>query len=348
MRKVAILDRDGTIITEPEDFQIDTLAKLELVPGVIPALLDIQSRGYELIMVTNQDYLGSEGYPLESFELVQVKLMNLLESQGIIFTDILICPHGPDEGCSCRKPDLGLFDFEFLQDLDRKNSFVVGDRSSDLEMANKLGVTSYLINEELTWSEIIKQQFVQVVSKKFRKTNETEIKLTLAQVEEQNEISTGIGYFDHMLDSLIKNSGMSLKLKAEGDLYVDQHHLVEDVGIVLGQAFRELVERNALRQRYSVGLPMDESITFCLLDIGGRYSFSFEDEFSVSMIGELPTEMIQHFFNSLAENGKWTLSMRIKGENNHHMAESAFKALGRSLREAFQEVQSISSTKGVI
>ncbi|TNF26739.1 MAG: histidinol-phosphatase [Deltaproteobacteria bacterium] len=348
MRKVALIDRDGTIIIEPEDFQIDSLAKLELVPGVIPALLDIQSRGYELVMVTNQDYLGSDGYPLESFELVQDKLMSLLESQGISFSKILICPHGPDEGCSCRKPDLGLFDFQFLQELDRKNSFVVGDRITDQEMANKLGVSSYLLNDSLKWSDIIIQQFNQIISKRFRRTNETEISLKLSQVEEKNVISTGIGYFDHMLDSLIKNSGMSLTLKAEGDLYVDQHHLVEDVGIVLGQAFRDLIDRNVLRQRYSVGLPMDESITYCLLDIGGRYSFSFEDEFSVPMIGELPTEMIQHFFNSLAENAKWTLSMNVKGKNNHHMAESAFKALGRSLREAFQEVRSISSTKGFI
>ena len=348
MRKAALIDRDGTLIVEPEDFQIDSLNKLELVPGVIPALLDIQSRGYELIMVTNQDYLGSEGYPLESFELVQDKLLGLLSSQGISFSEILICPHGRDEGCSCRKPDLGLFDFQFLQDLDRKNSFVVGDRDSDVVMANKLGITSYLLNENLSWADIIDQQFIRILSKKYRRTSETEIELTLSQVEGRNEISTGIGYFDHMLDSLIKNSGMSLKLKAEGDLYVDQHHLVEDVGIVLGQAFRELVDRNILRQRYSVGLPMDESVTYCLLDIGGRYSFSFKDQFSVPMIGELPTEMIQHFFNSLAENAKWTLSMKIQGENNHHMAESAFKALGRSLREAFLEVKAISSTKGII
>lgn len=348
MRKVALIDRDGTIINEPEDFQIDSLEKLELVPGVIPALLDIQSRGYDLVMVTNQDYLGSEGYPLEKFELVQDKLLSLLKSQGISFSEILICPHGPDESCSCRKPDLGLFDFQFLQELDRKNSFVVGDRITDQEMANKLGVTSYLINKNLNWAGIIDQQFFHVVSKKYRRTNETVINLKLSQVENVNEISTGIGYFDHMLDSLIKNSGMSLTLKAEGDLYIDQHHLVEDVGIVLGQAFRDLIERNALRQRYSVGLPMDESITYCLLDIGGRYFFSFEDEFSVPMIGELPTEMIQHFFNSLAENAKWALSMRVKGVNNHHMAESAFKSLGRSLREAFQDVTSISSTKGII
>ena len=348
MRKVAILDRDGTLIVEPQDFQIDTLEKLELLPNVITALLDIQKRGYDLVMVTNQDYLGSEGYPMEAFNLVQEKMMHIFESQGIRFSEVLICPHGPDENCGCRKPDLGLFDFDFLQNLDRKNSFVVGDRSSDINLANKLGVQSYLLSKELGWNQVLQNQFTKVSSKKIRKTKETQIELVLKEGEGKNQIDTGIGFFDHMIDSLMKNAGMTVDVKAIGDLHVDVHHLVEDVGIVLGQALRDLVIRNPLRTRYSVGLPMDESVSFCLLDIGGRYSYQFDSEFNSPMIGEFPTEMIQHFFHSLSENAKWTLRLDVKGSNNHHMAESAFKAVGRSIRECFHESEMISSTKGMI
>lgn len=347
MKKVAFLDRDGTLIVEPADFQIDSLEKLELLPHVISALLEIKKRGYELIMISNQDYLGSIQYPLESFDKVQKKLISLFSSQGIEFDEIFICPHGPQEGCSCRKPKLGMLPDELIKHLDRNTSFVIGDRNSDLEMARNLGVRGYLLDKNTSWNQIIDELFYrpyEVTAE--RKTLETFVSIKLSEKNQPNDISTGLGFFDHMLDSLIKFSAMSAQIKAQGDIHIDVHHLIEDVAIVLGGLFRQLTEVNPARERFHGAIAMDESSCQCLLDIGGRFHFVYQDQFTNSMIGKMPAEMIKHFFYSLAENAKWTLHLDIKGENNHHMAEAAFKIVGQAIGRSYHKKGQILSTKG--
>lgn len=348
--KYLFIDRDGTIIDEPADYQIDSLEKLNLEPYVIPALLQLQKAGFKLIMVSNQDGLGTDSFPQKDFDAPHQMLMNILTSQGIHFDDIKICPHKPDDKCQCRKPNVGLV-LEYLKSntMDSKNSYVIGDRKTDHELADNMGVQYIAYNKNNTWDQIAKQLLTQDrVAHVIRKTNETNIDVHI-NLDSSTPIliKTGIGFFDHMLEQLAKHSGIGMTIEVLGDLHIDEHHTVEDTAIALGNAIREALGDKLGINRYGFLLPMDEALTEVALDLSGRSYFVFEGNFHRDHVGELSTEMIPHFFRSLAEGMHATLHIKTTGENTHHMIESMFKGVGRALKQAIhQQGYDLPSTKG--
>lgn len=353
-KKILFIDRDGTLIKEPADKQIDSLEKLEFLPGVFAALLQLKQAGYSLVMVSNQDGLGTASFPQETFDLPHQMMLNVFRSQGIEFDDILICPHAPHAGCECRKPKIGLVQKYLIeQKIERKNSYVIGDRETDLQLAINMGITGIRIAESgvKDWAEIVEHILCKPrVASLQRNTHETKITATVNLDNPQAiQIQTGIGFFDHMLEQLAKHGSFGLQLSVQGDLHIDDHHTVEDVGIVLGQVLSEALADKRGIARYGFLLPMDESQAQVALDLAGRFYFSFIGHFSREKIGDLSTELIPHFFRSLAENLKATLHIEVRGENAHHMAEALFKAVGRTLRQAFTKVdESLPTTKGVL
>ncbi len=354
MKKYLFIDRDGTIIVEPPDKQVDSLSKLAFLPGVIPALLQLKEANYQFVMVSNQDGLGTESFPQLAFDAPHTLMMNILESQGIEFEAVQICPHRSEDRCSCRKPQVGLvLDYLKTQKIHRENSYVIGDRDSDQELAKNMGISGIKIGESGTknWSEIAKvllqQERRSVVE---RKTQETHIQLEL-NLDQPSPImiNTGIGFFDHMLEQLAKHGGFSLFLKVKGDLHIDEHHTIEDTAIVLGEALLIALGDKQGIHRYGFLLPMDESLVQIALDLSGRPYFVFEGQFSRERVGGLATELISHFFRSFAESLKATLHIHLKGDNNHHMIEAMFKGVGRTLREAILKTgMDIPSTKGIL
>lgn len=359
MRKILFIDRDGTLIHEPDDFQIDRVEKFSLLPGVIQALLELRDAGYSFVMVTNQDALGSDRYPQKDFDVIQTLLLGILKSQGIRFEKILVCPHEEKDGCECRKPRTGLVQ-GFLADpaWDRKNSYVIGDRETDLTLAKRIGIPGIRIAEKgenaaADWNEIsIRILSRDRVAETERKTKETkiEVRVNLDQAA-PIEARTGIGFFDHMLESLAKHGGFSLKLKCEGDLVIDEHHTVEDCALALGEALNQALGDRAGTGRFGFTLPMDETLATAALDLGGRPYFVLDGVFPRENVGGLHTEMVPHFFRSLVETLGANLHLLVTGENTHHMVEACFKSVGRSLRQAIGKSalgEGIPSTKGVL
>lgn len=352
--KIAFVDRDGTLIWEPPDEQVDELAKVSLMPGVIPALLRLKDAGFQFVMVTNQDGIGTDSFPEPDFRQAQDFVLELFASQGIVFRDIFICPHSPNDGCSCRKPlpgHLGNF-FEQVS-VDREYSVVIGDRETDLEFARNIGVTGYRLGgtDGRRWAgiarEIIDRPRRSVVT---RKTKETEITIAV-DLDQENpiEVSTGIGFFDHMLEQIAKHGGFSLSLSCRGDLAVDEHHTVEDVALALGQAIREALGDKRGIARYGFTVPMDEAQAQVAVDLSGRAYFVFDGEFGRDTVGGLPTELVPHFFRSVADSLGAAVHLSVQGENTHHMIEACFKAMGRALRQAKQrEGRELPSTKGTL
>lgn len=350
-RKFLFIDRDGTLIKEPANKQIDTLDKLELEPDVIPALLALQAKGYVLVMVSNQDGLGSDSYPQTQFEVVQEKLIHLLASQGIKFEAIHICPHWQSDNCECRKPRLGLvLDYLTYEKIDKANSFVIGDRQTDLLLAKNMRLPGILYSHNM-WKEIASQlSFNQRRATLQRVTHETTINVSI-RLDEPSPIyiSTQLGFFDHMLEQLAKHAGISLHLQAKGDLHIDEHHIVEDSALVLGKALRRALGDKLGINRYGFLLPMDEALAQVAIDLSGRAYFVFEGQFLREKVGDLPTELVPHFFRSFAENLGAAIHISVKGENTHHMIESIFKAVGRVIKQAiFQCGNELPSTKGVL
>jgi len=350
--KVLFLDRDGTLIEEPADYQVDALTKVRLVPGVIPALLELKAAGYEFVIVSNQDGLGTDAFPRTDFEKVREHMLALFESQGVIFAEEFYCPHTDADACECRKPRAGLLtEYLAATDLDRTASAVVGDRETDLQLAKNLGLRGFKIGEKITWADIAhtlvnrpRQASVD------RRTNETSI---CAEVDldrtQAAEISTGIGFFDHMLEQLGKHGGFALRVTCDGDLRVDEHHTVEDVALALGEALRRALGDKRGIGRYGFLLPMDEAEAQISLDLGGRPYLVFEGNFGRDRVGELPTELVEHFFRSLAETLKAAIHVRVQGDNAHHMIESCFKGFARCLRQACaRDGSDLPSTKGVL
>ena len=358
LQKIAFLDRDGTLIWEPPDEQVDRLDKISLLPGVIPALLQIRDAGYQFVMITNQDGLGTDSFPEEDFRLCQDFVLELFASQGIAFREVFICPHLPTECCRCRKPLPGhIGDFMRQGNVDREASFVAGDRQTDLDFADNIGLTGYRLadkggkNGGLTWQEIAHEICDQPRRATVtRKTKETDIRIDIdLDREGPIEISTGLGFFDHMLEQIAKHGGFSLKLACTGDLEVDEHHTVEDVALALGKAFNEALGDKRGIGRYGFTLPMDEAQAQVALDLAGRAVFRFDGEFPRDSVGELPTEMIVHFFRSLSDSLAAALHIRVDGENTHHIVEACFKATGRALRQAKTRVGTeLPSTKGTL
>jgi imidazoleglycerol-phosphate dehydratase/histidinol-phosphatase len=353
-RKIAFLDRDGTLIVEPPDEQVDRLDKVALVPGVIPALIRLRDAGYEFVMVTNQDGLGTASFPQADFEQVQEFVLGLFASQGITFSHIFVCPHLPDDGCSCRKPGPGhLGDFLGAVSIDRDRSFVAGDRQTDLEFARNIGIKGFKVNpaDPGSWPAIahlvVDRPRTAAVE---RVTRETSVSARVdLDAEGPVTIRTGIGFFDHMLEQIAKHGGFSLALSCDGDLRVDEHHTVEDVALVLGEALRSALGDKRGIGRFGFLLPMDETEARISLDLSGRAYLVFDGSFPRQEVGQLPTELVPHFFRSVADSLGANLHITVRGDNTHHMVEACFKGFGRTLRQAISRTgNSLPSTKGTL
>ncbi len=353
-KKILFIDRDGTLIQEPADYQIDHIKKLVFMPDVIPALLELKKAGYVFVMISNQDGLGTKSFPNEDFSIPHELMLNVFASQGIYFEAIRICPHLPNDGCDCRKPKIGLvLDYLTEQKIDREYSYVIGDRETDIQLANNLGIKGIRITQPgaLTWKDIKTQILTQcrsaIVS---RKTNETDIALEVnLDNQEKIQVNTGINFLNHMLEQLAKHGAFGLSLSVKGDLAIDDHHTVEDVAIVLGEAIRKALGNKWGIGRYGFLLPMDEALAKIAIDLSGRAYFMFNGEFKRERVGDLSTELVPHFFRSFAEGLKATLHIDVKGENVHHMVEAIFKGVGRALRQATKKVDyDLPSTKGIL
>ena len=354
-RAVLFVDRDGTLIEEPADEQVDALAKFRLVPGVVPAMLRLRDAGYAFVMVTNQDGLGTPAFPREAFEAPQRLLLEILESQGIRFEAIRIDPHreGDPAGIATRKPAIGLvLDYLRAGNLDFARSAMVGDRASDLEFARALGVRGFRLGTDgLGWTQIAHALCdAPRTARLERATAETRV---VAAVDLDREaaavVASGVGFLDHLLEQLGRHGGFALELSCEGDTHVDEHHTVEDSALALGAALATALGERRGIARYGFVLPMDEARAEALVDLSGRPYLVFEGRFTRERVGDLATELVPHFFRSLADALGATLHLRVSGENAHHMAESCFKAVGRALRAACRrEGSAVPSTKGVL
>jgi imidazoleglycerol-phosphate dehydratase / histidinol-phosphatase len=350
---ILFLDRDGTLIEEPPDEQVDRLDKVRLLPGVFAALQTLQRAGYRLVMVTNQDGLGSERFPREHFEHVHEFVLHLFSSQGIEFDAVFICPHFADQQCACRKPRTGLVD-EYLRrvELDRERSAMIGDRDSDLEFARQLGIRGLKVggdSDRHGWPELAHTLLARHATVK-RITRETavEVRVELDSAA-ASRIDTGIGFFDHMLEQLAKHGGFELQLSCRGDLHIDEHHTVEDCALALGEALRHALGDKRGIGRYGFLLAMDESEAQVALDLSGRPFFLFEGRFGREQVGALPSELVPHFFRSLSDALGAALHLSVRGENTHHMIEACFKGVGRALRPALRrEGHDLPSTKGLL
>jgi imidazoleglycerol-phosphate dehydratase/histidinol-phosphatase len=355
-RRILFLDRDGTLNEEVSDEQVDSLAKIRLMPGVVPALLELQRAGFAFVMVTNQDGLGTPTFPRESFEPAHRFILDLFSSQGIEFEAVCICPHFKREDCACRKPKLGMIEgFLAANEIDKQHSFMIGDRDTDLEFAANLGIPGLRIrlagDPGETWPAIAARILGQARrARTHRKTKETDIVVDVDLSHEgPSTIATGLGFFDHMLEQIAKHGGFALNLECSGDLKIDEHHTVEDCALALGAALREALGDKRGIARYGFLLAMDEAEAQVALDLSGRPFFVWEGKFNRERVGELPTELVPHFFRSFSESLGAALHVSVRGENSHHMIESCFKAVGRSLRQAIRlESTELPSTKGIL
>ena len=350
---VLFLDRDGTLIEEPPDEQVDRLDKIRLLPDVIAALQTLRRAGYRLVMVSNQDGLGTARYAREHFEQVQRFLLHLFGSQGIEFDEIFICPHFAHEGCECRKPRTGLVE-DYLRRvrLDRARSAMIGDRDTDLQFARELGIRGLRVHgtaAAMTWPALVRSLLAREASVQ-RTTRETVVEVRVAlDSAAPARIDTGIGFFDHMLEQLAKHGGFELELRCRGDLHIDEHHTVEDCALALGEALRRALGDKSGIGRYGFLLAMDESEAQVAIDLSGRPYFLFEGRFGRDQVGALPSELVPHFFRSLAETLGAAVHLSVRGENTHHMIEACFKSVGRALRPALhREGFDLPSTKGVL
>jgi imidazoleglycerol-phosphate dehydratase/histidinol-phosphatase len=350
VKKILFIDRDGTLISEPADHQIDAVEKFRLLPGVIGALARLRDAGWRFVMVSNQDGLGGAGYPQAKYELIQKLLLDVFKSEGIEFDAVLICPHFDKDRCACRKPQLGLVKGYLADpDWDRKVSRVIGDRETDLELARNMGISGVRI---ASWKELAREILSEKrVGRVERKTKETSITAVVDLDDAGNaKVSTGIGFFDHMLEQLSKHGGFDLELTVAGDLHIDEHHTVEDAGLAIGAALKAALGDKVGIGRYGFCLPMDETQAQASLDLSGRAFFKFDGKFPRESVGGLATEMVPHFFRSLSDALGASLHLSVTGENSHHMVESCFKVVGRSLRLAAQKgvYGGLPSTKGTL
>jgi imidazoleglycerol-phosphate dehydratase/histidinol-phosphatase len=352
MRRVLFLDRGGTLVVEPADGPLVSLDDVRLVAGVIPALLRIKAAGYELAVVTNQGGLGGPGYPRAAYDRVDAYLRDLFASQGIELGATFVCPHVAEDRCACRKPAIGLVrDFVNAAPLDRQRSAMVGDRDSDLEFARNLGIAGFKLGSPgaATWADVAHALVDRPrVASVQRKTRETDIRVVVdLDTEAEPRAKTGLGFFDHMLEQLGKHGGFELDVHCTGDLHIDEHHTVEDVALAIGQALREALGDKRGIRRYGFLLPMDEADVEVSIDLGGRPFLVFEGVFPRDRVGELPTELVPHFFRSLAEALGAAIHIRVRGDNAHHMVEVCFKGVARALRQAIERRgEQLPTTKG--
>lgn len=374
MKKVLFIDRDGTLIEEPPvDYQVDSFEKLAFVPKAITSMNRIASLDYELVMATNQDGLGTDSFPEETFWPAHNLMLKTLEGEGIRFDDILIDRSMPADNAPTRKPRTGMFGKYLNGEYDMANSFVIGDRPTDIELARNLGAKGILLQPTESGRALLAErgvldscvlitddwdriwQFLRAGARTaeiHRKTRETDIRVVLdLDGSGVSHIDTGLKFFDHMLEQIVHHAGVSLVVEAKGDLEVDEHHTIEDTAIVLGEAvFRALGSKLGI-ERYGYCLPMDECKAVVLLDFGGRIDFQWDVEFHRERIGDVPTEMFRHFFKSFAEAAHCNLHIAANGENEHHKIEGVFKAFSRALRMAIARNSfkfELPSSKGVL
>jgi len=352
-RRILFIDRDGTLIIEPADKQIDSLEKLELMPAVIPALLELDKAGYEFVIVSNQDGLGTESYPSLDYEIPQQKMMEIFESQGITFGAVHIDPHFEHENAPTRKPGIGMvLDYLKSGELDLGDCWVIGDRETDMQLAKNMGIRGLRLgNGYEDWPSIAHQLVNQPRQATVeRKTNETDIRVFVdLDANGGSRIETGIGFFDHMLDQLASHGGFRLELNCRGDLEIDEHHTVEDCALALGRAINSALGDRSGIGRYGFTLPMDESLAQVAIDLSGRPVLEFEADFPRETVGELSTEMVKHFFASFSQSLGAAIHMHVSGENTHHMIEGLFKGAGRALKPSLaRQGRDLPSTKGVL
>ncbi|MDR3250154.1 MAG: bifunctional histidinol-phosphatase/imidazoleglycerol-phosphate dehydratase HisB [Tannerella sp.] len=365
-RRALFIDRDGTLIREPPvTFQVDTLEQLEFLPGVIRNLYFIRKNlDFELVIVSNQDGLGTPAYPQENFDRVQNKMLEIFTGEGVVFDNILIDPSLPEDNSPNRKPRTGMLEGYLSGDYDLENSFVIGDRETDMELAANLGCKGILLSPSAanpayngkvfdSWDGIM--EFLFAGERKAtvqRATKETDIFVSL-NLDGNGicDISTGIGFFDHLLEQIGKHGLLDLTVKVRGDLHVDEHHTVEDTAIALGEAlYLTLGDKRGI-ERYGFCLPMDDCLCSVALDFGGRPWLVWDVRFEREKIGELPTEMLIHFFKSLSDSAKMNLNIKAEGENEHHKAEGIFKSFAKAIKTAIKRdvyKYSLPSTKGVL
>ena len=374
MKKVLFVDRDGTILAEPpEDYQVDSLEKLEFIPGAISGLSSLAQLDYELVLASNQDGLGSNTFPEDTFWPAHTKMMRILAGEGVFFDNQLIDPTFPQDNMPTRKPGTGMFGEYMTGEYDLAASYVIGDRLTDVELAHNLGAKAILLQPAALgaamlkdkpyastcalvtnrWSEIA--EFLRRTERRaevVRKTSETDIRIEVdLDGGGESQVDTGLKFFDHMLWQIPHHAGVSLTALCKGDLEVDEHHTMEDVAIALGEAIHQALGSKRGIDRYGFVLPMDECRAMVLIDFGGRADFVWDVPFTREMVGDVPTEMFKHFFKSLCVSMRCNLHIEARGENNHHLIEGVFKAFARALKMAVRRdvfKYDLPSSKGVL
>ena len=356
MKRLLFIDRDGTLIKEPADEQIDSFEKLEFVEGVFRNLGFIRKNlDFEFVMVSNQDGLGTDSFPEDTFWPVHNFILQTLKGEGIEFDNILIDRHFPEDNHPCRKPGTGMLT-EYIDnpEYDLANSYVIGDRETDAQLAENLGCKALILGKDnITWEKIAEILFAgERTAEITRTTHETDITVRInLDGTGKCDIQTGLGFFDHMLEQIGRHGMMDLYVRCNGDLHVDEHHSIEDTGIVLGECLLKALGDKRGIERYGYTLPMDDCLCQVALDFGGRPWLVWDAEFHREKVGEMPTEMFLHFFKSVSDAAKMNLNIKAEGENEHHKIEGIFKAFARSIRMAVKRDiyhYQLPSTKGAL